>query len=279
MRHRVARGMRLRAGRGTGGRLLKALGFPPVGLLLCLALAGVACESPSGSSPDLPPEPTPAPTLAPTPIAAPTPATTTAPAANRPPTVTVQGGGDCHPSAPDSAIGFRPCWVTFEAAAEDPDGDSLSYSWSGCASGTQRRTQCEVRELGRHRASVEARDGRGGRASASGQAQGANRPPAWWGPNPRRLDPLPSGALLPFAGGQPDDPDGDEDPNVLCTRVAFSVSGPCRAGLASCGGVGDVFDVDFTTTTGPGTCVFVATTRDSWGAEGRYEIRFEVLGS
>jgi len=53
-------------------------------------------------------------------------------------------------------------------------------------------------------------------------------------------------------------------------------SGPCSAGLAACGGVGDAFDIDIRTLPGGGTCTVEATVRDGWGAVGRDRIAFQV---
>jgi hypothetical protein len=103
-----------------------------------------------------------------------------------------------------------------------------------------------------------------------------NQPPVIQFGTPRPPDPAPSNTRYTVAGGQPEDPDGDENPNVLCTRTTLTVSGPCRAGIGGCGGVGDVFDVDLLTATGPGTCEVIARVRDSWGALGTDRLRFQV---
>ena len=64
---------------------------------------------------------------------------------------------------------------------------------------------------------------------------------------------------------------------MLCTRASVTATGPCRAGLAACGGVGDAFDWDVTTLQGPGTCVVEARVADIWGAVGIHRIAFQVL--
>lgn len=193
------------------------------------------------------------------------------PQANRPPTVVVRGGGACHPSP------GRPCTVIFEAEASDPDGDAVTLTWTGCAAGTGGRATCVVTSPETHTTRVEANDGRGGSASATGTAEGTNRPPRVRFGSPRPPDPAPANTLFFLAGGQPEDPDFDEDSNEICrSRTKLTVSGPCRAGLASCGGVGDVFDVDIRTLTGPGTCVIEAEARDSWDAVGSDRLEFRV---
>jgi hypothetical protein len=126
---------------------------------------------------------------------------------------------------------------------------------------------------------VDASDGRGGQARAFGTAEGTNQPPVIRLGTPRPPDPAPSNTFFILTGGQPEDPDGDEDSNAMCGNGSTTVtySGPCRAGIAGCGGVGDVFDVDVRTSTGPGVCVVEAQVRDSWGAVGRDRLEFRVL--
>jgi hypothetical protein len=90
--------------------------------------------------------------------------------ANRPPTVRATAllpEAECHPR----------CELTVEALAEDPDGDELSYVWSGCASGTRERESCTIPQPGDYTAAVTVSDGRGGVASASVDLRGTNRPP------------------------------------------------------------------------------------------------------
>jgi len=86
---------------------------------------------------------------------------------NRPPEVEVNGGGGCHPR----------CSKNFSADASDADGDSLSYVWTGCASGTGRSASCQVDGVGTFTATVVVSDGKGGVTTASGFAEGTNAPP------------------------------------------------------------------------------------------------------
>jgi hypothetical protein len=97
-------------------------------------------------------------------------------ATNAAPTVTVglDGAGTCtvKPGAP--------CSLTFVATGTDPDGDPLTYAWSGCASGAAGRATCAVDRAGSVTASVTVSDGRGHTASASASGEGIvgpNRPP------------------------------------------------------------------------------------------------------
>jgi PKD domain-containing protein len=202
--------------------------------------------------------------------AAPTPAPTAGPG-NNAPTVTLHGGGSCHPSI------RRPCTVEFTAEASDPDGDRVALTWSDCASGSGPRATCTVRTPETYTARVDATDGRGGYARAFATAQGTNQPPRVRFGTPRPPDPARSNTFYGLTGGQPEDPDGDEDSNALCRQgTTVTASGPCRAGLALCGGVGDAFDVDIHTLDGPGTCVVEAQVRDSWGAVGTDRLEFRV---
>jgi hypothetical protein len=116
--------------------------------------------------------------------------------ANRPPTVRATAllpEAECHPR----------CSLTVEAVAEDPDGDDLSYVWSGCASGTGERESCSIPQPGDYTAAVTVSDGRGGVASASVDLRGTNRPP------------IVQGSAQVFAAGTwrilvaEEDPDGD----------------------------------------------------------------------
>ncbi len=215
------------------------------------------------------PTPTPQPSPDPTPTVAPEPSPT--PAANRPPTVTVTGGGSCHPSPQ------RPCEVGFNALVSDPDGDPIAFGWDGCAQGNTPVVSCIVTRPGDFTATVLVSDGHENFARASGTAHGVNAPPWIRFGSPRPPNPAPSNTFYPIAGGQPVDPEEDEDSNRLCTHVSLTTSGPCRAVLAACGGVGDVFDVDLWTLQGPGTCVVEARVADVWGALGVDRFAFEVL--
>ena len=220
------------------------------------------------------PAATPPPAPTPAPVPSPEPAPTPTPSGNRPPTVSVSGGGACHPVRRFSGA-VEPCRLDFEAVASDPDGDHLTYSWSGCASGSGTRATCSIDAVQTFTARVTVRDGSGGSAQASGTALGVNLPPNVRVGGPP--SPALSNTFYPTAGNQPDDPEEDADPNQLCTHASVTAHGPCRAVLAQCGGVGDVFDVDITTLAGPGTCTLEAKVSDPWGAVGTDRYVFEVL--
>jgi hypothetical protein len=161
------------------------------------------------------------------------------------------------------------------AEASDPDGDNLEILWSGCGSGRDLIADCVISSLEARSARIEVRDGRGGAAAAVAQAVGVNQAPEirFGGPPP---DPAPPNTAYTLVSQQPEDPDGDEDPNVLCSRTTVTVSGACTGGGFLCGGVSDGFDVDFRTLAGTGTCVLEAKSLDSWGSEGTDRLTFRV---
>jgi len=246
----------------------KALSTTVLGLAMLLG----ACEEDRITPPPPPvstPTPTPAPTASPTPEPSPEPSPT--PAANRPPTVTVTSGGGCHPSP------GRPCTVAFNATASDPEDDHIAYGWDGCAQGNAPLAICTIVQPGQVTATVLVSDGQGNFARASGIAHGTNEPPVIRFGGPRPPNPAPSNTFYTLSGNQPADPEEDEDGNRLCTRATVVASGPCRATLFLCGGVGDAFDVDVTTLQGPGTCTLEARVADVWGAVGVDRLVFQVL--
>ena len=86
---------------------------------------------------------------------------------NSAPSLSIHGGGSCHPD----------CSVQFSAATSDPDGDPLTYSWSGCTSGTDDRSSCPVTSDRSFTATVTVSDG-WVTASRSGSATGTNGRPS-----------------------------------------------------------------------------------------------------
>lgn len=102
---------------------------------------------------------------------------------NRPPSVTITSCGECE----------VPCAVKLTAWASDPDGDELSYSWSGCASGDLPTATCTLRAPGRVEAMVTVSDGRGGTALAPVVIVGrsSNRPPVLKISGPSLSNPIP----------------------------------------------------------------------------------------
>jgi hypothetical protein len=216
-----------------------------------------------------PPPPTPAPSAQPTPAPSEPPPPGSS---NHPPSVTLTGGGSCHP------LVSRPCALEFQADVRDRDGDAVRLEWRGCTSGTGFTELCTIDRPGEFTATVIATDSHGATARASATARGTNLPPVVRIGGPRPPDPAPSNTVYPTAGDEPQDPD-DWSPymNKACPFARVTATGPCRAALGLCGGVGDAFDIDIRTLAGPGTCVVEATVTDPWGAVGRDTLRFRVL--
>ncbi len=83
---------------------------------------------------------------------------------NRAPSVSLKSSGGCTAN----------CTAFFEATAVDYDGDPLSYTWSGCASGSGNRAQCSITGSATIvSATVSVSDGRGGQTSATITAHAA----------------------------------------------------------------------------------------------------------
>lgn len=76
-----------------------------------------------------------------------------------------------------TACSELPCAVSVVANASDPDGDPLTYRWSGCASGTSPDAVCTINSASPAVATVEVSDGHGHVVPASATAQGVNRAP------------------------------------------------------------------------------------------------------
>ncbi len=151
---------------------------------------------------------------------------------NQAPTVTLEwvGGGsraECHPV----------CTLTFEAKADDSDGDALTYAWTGCAAGTgteRHRARCQVLFPGTFELSIVVMDGHGGVTTASGEAVGTNEPPFVGGGHTVEG---PRAFLQPFYR----DPEGDAldcgwSGNCTCTGENASLNLFCDvpSGIPSC---------------------------------------------
>jgi len=151
---------------------------------------------------------------------------------NQPPTVTLawvnggkNGGGTCHPE----------CSITLRADASDPEGDALSYNWSGCTSGNEQTARCTIESVGAVTASVVVSDGHGGLATAAVEAQGVNAAPNVSG---GRTLSGPHATLAVSAS----DPDGDAldcgwTGTCTCTGSTGSYNLTCDVpgGAGSCG--------------------------------------------
>lgn len=202
-----------------------------------------------------------------TPTPEPTPPAPPSMPANHPPTVALKGGGSCHPSFEYEAH-VTPCTVMFEAEASDPDGDALSYEWSGCASGSGARAECVVSAPGEFPARVRVSDVHGASSGARGVAQGTNEAPkARIGYAPASLAPGQEGEFLGWI----------EDEDVFCGRQwcrEARVSGACvgKPSLECTCLAG--LELHARAGASPGTCHIEVELVDPWGRVG--VTRFDV---
>jgi hypothetical protein len=88
---------------------------------------------------------------------------------NRAPVITrLAAARTCHP----------PCTIELRVEAEDPDGDAMTYSWSGCAAGSTTPTaRCTLSTVGEVSAMVTVQDVRGGSTSRDIVLEGVNGAP------------------------------------------------------------------------------------------------------
>lgn len=208
-------------------------------------------------------------TPSPTPPSAPAPEVSP-PEPNRPPRISLafDGPSGCHPRR--AASGVVPCTVSLVAEAKDPDGDPITLSWSGCASGSQAQAACTIDGPGSFVATLEVRDSHGASARASLTAQGVNGPPsATLSASP----PFTVGHFVGIYGGVRDADDGYVCGRSWCVRA--QASGACGpAAFLECTCLEDLYAE--VTPTAAGTCTVTVTLRDDWGLEGTSTVRFEV---
>ena len=168
---------------------------------------------------------------------------------NRAPVVnmrTLVTEGACHPR----------CSLTVLANADDPDGDTLRYTWSGCTSGADPTSRCTIEAPGTYTAAVLVEDGRGGVATGTISLEGRNSAPVvtggrtFQGTGPERF-------LI-----ESDDADGDE---LLCGWW-----GNCQ-----CTGSHQSFNLNCSLPSDLDRCFMRFSCSDPFGASD--ETRFELI--
>jgi len=202
---------------------------------------------------------------------------------NRAPGVTLafQGGSSCVPIPPLDGMPGRPCGLPVTAQASDPDGDGLTYRWTGCTDYgfPPNQSTCYVRQVGPVTATVEVNDGHGHTVTASVAGQGVEPPP-----NAVNHPPTIGFGYFSPIKVPPDSPTleglgsiGDPDEGDLCGGgggvggcpwlKAVNVSGDClpdKYAVLGCYCLGGL-TVDVYRTKPSGNCTLTLAVRDSWG--------------
>ncbi len=228
-----------------------------LGRLLAISIAGLlagcGADNHHATSPSTPPGPS------------------IVPGVNAAPTVTLasQGSPSCNPAG----TAGRGCTVALKALASDPDGDPLTYSWSGTTAFSPTTGFCFSSPVPSDTAtcliyspeqvvvgSVVVRDDHGNTATASLQVfgEGVNH-----APQIVLSPPMPLGGSTLEMFGRIEDP----DEGALCQPayvVSGSASGDCKSSVAfwsSCLEGGPTVDIYRTAPTG--TCQVTLKVRDS----------------
>lgn len=174
---------------------------------------------------------------------------------NRPPDLRLPDAEACHPTCRGPFDDCRAlCRLNFHALVSDPEGQALTYQWSGCVNDSDGpNATCNVSEPGLYAVNLTVRDARGGTSVATAKGQGTNRPPAVTGGGniaavERRL-------LIDAR-----DPDGDP------VRCAWR-------GTCQCTGDTQSSNLNCAIPPGLGSCFEEATCFDPFGARGQTEFQ------
>ena len=192
---------------------------------------------------------------------------------NRPPTVSLSfdGASQCTPQPVKPLSSGGPCSVKIVAQASDPDGDSLSYTWSGCTAGhSGTRATCVVGSPGPVDAILEVDDGRGHRTTARATAVGLNQPP---GVFIGYVTLLPSGNAIDLLGAVTDPDEGGMCGSQYC--VSAKAEGACRSAFLRCSCLAGL-EAEVTPTAVSGICTVTFTLKDTWGQIGTPVYSFDV---
>lgn len=164
------------------------------------------------------------------------------------PSVTVSSSPACHPT----------CTVTFTAAPVDDEGDSMTVSWSGCASGTGLTKTCQVTSMATITATATATDSHGTSASASKSVQPANQTPSITNPGNKTWA---KNTDVSFQFTVTDD-----DPASTGSCVNYVVPSPVGTKQGCAYWQGSKWQADLHTSSSGGTGTISWTYKDQWGA-------------
>lgn len=195
---------------------------------------------------------------------APTPVPNAAPTAS----VVIQGASSCTPGP------GAPCVLDVLAQASDPDGDPLTYEWSGCANGTAARATCTVQSPGPVVASVQVSDGRGHAVTATATGEGLAAPNVNYPPSVRiGYTTLRSPTLIEVLGNV-----WDPDEGLLCGAqhcVSATTSGACSISKFSCTCLAEL-ELDIVRSATSGACGVTLTLKDRSGQLGTPILDFDL---
>jgi hypothetical protein len=180
---------------------------------------------------------------------------------------------NCLPYTLSSCIPMptKACYIGVQVQASDPDEDTLTYVWSGCATGTYIDAICTVSAPGDNVASVIVSDSHGHSVSANIASLGVNTAPH-----------LELSAPFPLPGNTPTmEMSGRiaDTEEQLCGGAPFgggacpllvsgTISGACKPIYAfNCSCFDGTF-LDVYRTASSGECTATFTVQDSWGLQG-----------
>src|SRR5581483_6031038 len=136
---------------------------------------------------------------------------------NSAPVCTASGGGSCHPGAPSYT-----CSKPVSVSCSDADGDPVTISWSGCASGSGTSSTCSIDKIGSVTATATGSDGWTNSAPSNVSATGTDHASV----ENYGIAPIYSTARVEIPFGYSD---ADGDPLESCTATCTD-----GLGLACC---------------------------------------------
>lgn len=174
---------------------------------------------------------------------------------NRPPELLLPDADSCHPACRGGFDNCNAeCALNFLARVSDPEGQALTYEWSGCADDVNGpRGTCHIKQPGVYAVTLTVRDARDGVSVATAKGQGTNRAPVVAGGG--TLHAVETRLLI-----DPRDPDGDP--------LKCAWRGTCQ-----CVGDTQSYNQNCAIPPGVGSCFEEATCFDPFGALGETEFQ------